>query len=82
MALIPCPECQKEISDKAEFCVHCGYPMPEVRFIFTNKDNMTCPYCGSRRIFIGYRGAKISAGLPTEECKFYTCADCQRQFEK
>ena len=26
MALINCPECQKSISDKAEFCPHCGLP--------------------------------------------------------
>lgn len=25
MALIKCPECNKEISDKANFCPHCGY---------------------------------------------------------
>lgn len=31
MALIKCPECGKEISDKAKNCIHCGYPlnMPE-----------------------------------------------------
>lgn len=27
MALIKCPECMKEISDKAEVCIHCGYPI-------------------------------------------------------
>lgn len=27
MALIKCPECSKEISDKAESCPHCGYPI-------------------------------------------------------
>lgn len=27
MALINCPECNKEISDKAEICIHCGYPI-------------------------------------------------------
>ena len=27
MALIRCPECSKEVSDKAEICVHCGYPI-------------------------------------------------------
>jgi len=27
MALINCPECQKEISDKAESCPHCGCPI-------------------------------------------------------
>lgn len=27
MALIKCPECGKQISDKSEKCIHCGYPM-------------------------------------------------------
>ena len=27
MALIKCPECDKEISDSAQNCVHCGYPL-------------------------------------------------------
>lgn len=27
MALINCPECSKEISDKVKACPHCGYPM-------------------------------------------------------
>ena len=27
MALIKCPECGKEISDKSEKCIHCGYPL-------------------------------------------------------
>jgi hypothetical protein len=27
MALIHCPECQKEISDQASACPHCGHPM-------------------------------------------------------
>ena len=34
MALIKCPECGKEISDKSSNCIHCGYPlqaaMPQV----------------------------------------------------
>ena len=29
MALIKCPECGKEISDKAKVCIHCGYPLNE-----------------------------------------------------
>lgn len=29
MALIKCPECGKEISDKAPACIHCGYPIGE-----------------------------------------------------
>lgn len=27
MALIKCPECGKEISDKAQVCINCGYPL-------------------------------------------------------
>ena len=27
MSLISCPECGKEISDKADVCVHCGCPL-------------------------------------------------------
>lgn len=27
MALIKCPECGKEISDKSKSCIHCGYPL-------------------------------------------------------
>lgn len=27
MALIKCPECNKEISNNSKICVHCGYPI-------------------------------------------------------
>jgi len=30
MALIQCPECKKEISDFAESCPHCGYPIKKI----------------------------------------------------
>ena len=30
MALIKCPECGKEISDKAKMCIYCGYPIDEI----------------------------------------------------
>lgn len=29
MALINCPECGKEISDKSTCCIHCGYPLAD-----------------------------------------------------
>lgn len=34
MALIKCPECYKNVSDKAEICIHCGYPL--------KNDNHSC----------------------------------------
>lgn len=29
MALIKCPECGREVSDRATACIHCGYPLQE-----------------------------------------------------
>ena len=29
MALIQCPECKKEVSDKSKVCIFCGFPFPE-----------------------------------------------------
>ncbi|MFR9274405.1 MAG: hypothetical protein ACLVO2_18115 [Clostridia bacterium] len=33
MALIKCPECKREVSDKAEACIHCGYPIAKLNSI-------------------------------------------------
>lgn len=56
MALIKCPECGKEVSDKAIACIHCGYPLDAanssaVEPINTesrgkNTDYPKCPSCG------------------------------------
>ena len=30
--LIKCPECDLQVSDKATFCPHCGYPLqPDIK---------------------------------------------------
>lgn len=31
MAMIICPECKKDISDKSEVCVNCGYPIAKMQ---------------------------------------------------
>lgn len=31
MSLIKCPECGREVSDKSKQCIHCGYPIHEVK---------------------------------------------------
>ena len=36
MALIKCPECGKEISDKSSACIHCGYPLANIQQEKTN----------------------------------------------
>ena len=35
MAIISCPECKNEISDKAKSCPHCGFPLKSEK----TKDN-------------------------------------------
>lgn len=39
MALINCPECGKQISDKAPACIHCGYPIQTEQVISTSISN-------------------------------------------
>lgn len=43
MSLIKCPECGKEISDKAESCPNCGYPISKIKFEQQiDNDNLEC----------------------------------------
>ena len=44
MALINCPNCNKEISDKAKVCVGCGHQILDDTN--TEKRMVTCPECG------------------------------------
>ncbi len=50
MAMIKCKECEKEMSDHAKICPHCGYEnsimfCPECDKQLSSKANM-CPHCG------------------------------------
>jgi DNA-directed RNA polymerase subunit RPC12/RpoP len=59
MALIKCPECGKEISDKATACPNCGNPMNQ------QEEYLCCPKCGSRELHAehkGFSGGKALAG--------------------
>jgi hypothetical protein len=55
VALINCPECNKEISDKAGACPHCGCPVfttePETKVI-----GPACPRCRSTRLSADNKG--------------------------
>lgn len=53
MALIKCKECNKDISDKATVCVHCGCPIKNETKYYCDecgkvitKKNKVCPNCG------------------------------------
>ena len=54
MALVTCPECGKEVSEQAENCVNCGYPIKRKDTVFCtscgkiiNKQAIVCPHCGA-----------------------------------
>lgn len=42
MSLISCPKCNKQISDQAKKCPHCGYSMPKPKIY------ITCPDCEAK----------------------------------
>lgn len=58
MALIKCPECGKEISDKSEYCVNCGFPIQT-----SLQKRIICPECGNPvedgKNICGYCGYEI-----------------------
>ena len=71
MALISCPECGKEISDKAFACPHCGNPMSQqpqqvVQVQQAQQEEyLCCPKCGSRELHAehkGFSGGKALVG--------------------
>jgi DNA-directed RNA polymerase subunit RPC12/RpoP len=65
MALINCPECGKQISDKALACPNCGNPMNQQPQQNQQEEYLCCPRCGSREIHAerkGFSGGKALAG--------------------
>lgn len=67
MALINCPECGKQISDKAISCPNCGYPINfQNQQVQQNQEEyLCCPKCGSRELHAehkGFSGGKALAG--------------------
>lgn len=45
MAIMNCPECGKEVSDKTSNCPHCGFPI--YLEINNSLEKKKCPYCGT-----------------------------------
>ncbi len=76
MALIKCPECGKEISDKSTVCIHCGYPLQEQESQSQQpqpqqpqpqqdaaKDQIVCPECGSTNVATNWPGLGAMMGM-------------------
>lgn len=75
MALINCPECGKEISDKAKCCIHCGYPLDELKEKTSNIINNESSLYSVKLISFGEQKVKIIkvvrelSGLGLKEAK-------------
>lgn len=91
MALITCPECGKEISDKAQACPNCGAPINT-----PIEEKICCPQCGRTDITFnqkGYSGGKalvgavavgglgLLAGTHGSNQIIATCLKCGKQFD-
>lgn len=67
MALIKCPECGKEISDKANVCIHCGYPIKNKTYInnkeYDFNDELLLILSGEKPKAIGMIRNKTGLGL-------------------
>ena len=67
MALIKCPECGKEISEKAKSCPNCGCPINDQPTQVTELDGefLCCPKCSSKELHAekeGFSGGKALTG--------------------
>ncbi len=88
MALIKCPECGKEVSDKAAVCIHCGYPLKQT--VAPNGGNSSinsmsgiprCPTCGSvnvEKISNLNRGVSVAmwGAMSKKINKSFKCKNC------
>ena len=63
MALIKCPECGKEISDKSKCCIHCGFPMDELKQQSISTENTECDIYTAPPITEKYKVILTDAGI-------------------
>ena len=54
MALIKCPECGKEISDKASRCPHCGLPQAYFASVIEKNENSGIDYKNLGNVLISF----------------------------
>ncbi len=70
MSMINCPECGKEISDKADTCPNCGCPLKSSPHtpVKINK-SVKCPKCGSSNL----QAISDTHGKGASFCKLCLC---------
>lgn len=56
MALIKCPECGKEVSDKALTCIHCGCPLVKKNHCIINGVDVDCSFVFDPKYSMNFKG--------------------------
>lgn len=79
MALINCPECKKEISDKTKSCPYCGYPINDDGKL----KNFFKEYCVAKKktisitliilVVLLFSSLLLDSGLLRKKCAFNAC---------
>jgi len=68
MTLVKCPECKKEVSEKAVTCPNCGYELQAGKIL--------CPNCRSANV----KKTSLVSRLYTHHPKLYLCQDCKQRW--
>ncbi len=66
MALIKCPECEKNVSDKANACIHCGFPLNSPKGELVIRGKRTSDVLKKHIYFLYENGAYFDEVLPGE----------------
>ena len=89
MAIIKCPECNKEISDQAPACIHCGYPLqntatkPVTNKIVINRANDTNQLYRVEIVDFDYEGGVVKDLLELRSgCRSFLSDVCGMSMEK
>ncbi len=81
MALVKCPECDKEISDQASKCVHCGYQL-KVMTQKTNEFAKVILIVGLIIILVCFSGYKYVQYQHAETLKQQEIDKAKKNFDK
>ena len=71
MALISCPECKREVSDRAESCPHCGCPLAAAPDVVGGRQVRTVEKTAKR-----FKGQIALSTLLLLIGVFWTCGSC------
>ena len=76
MAIIKCPECGKEISDKAKTCIHCGCPIEDIGITDIIKIKVSAlkaptGFSGNQKVTISAHGVSLWEGQVDEVAELH-----------